>query len=69
MTLQQWFANQPRGAQKRLAGACGVSPTWMTLITNGHRTPSAELAALIHQLTHGLVSREELRPDLFGDLK
>jgi DNA-binding transcriptional regulator YdaS (Cro superfamily) len=69
MKLSEYFANKPRGAQKRLAAACGVSPTWMTLITNGHRVPSPELAALIHQITNGLVSREELRPDIFGGLK
>lgn len=69
MTLQQYFANRPRGAQLEFAQKLGVSRTWMTLITNGHRVPSPELAVLIHQLTNGLVSREELRPDIFGALK
>jgi len=69
MTLQEYFANKPRGAQLDLAKKLGISKTWMTLITNGHQVPSPELAVLIHQLTNGLVTREELRPDLFGALK
>ncbi len=69
MTLHEYSSNKPRGAQLELAKKLGISKTWMTLITNGHQVPSPELAVLIHQLTNGLVTREELRPDIFGALK
>lgn len=69
MQLRDYFRKQPRGAQTALAKRLGISKTWMTLITNGHEMPSAELAVLIHQITGGDVTREELRPDLFGALK
>lgn len=69
MTLKEWFASQPRGTQTELAKKLGVSKTWMTLVTNGHQAPGPELAVMIHQLTGGAVTREELRPDLFGEIK
>lgn len=69
MQLREYFRKQPRGAQAALAQRLGISKTWMTLITNGHQMPSAELAVMIHQITNGAVTREELRPDLFGALK
>jgi DNA-binding transcriptional regulator YdaS (Cro superfamily) len=69
MKLTEYFADKPRGAQRELAEKLGISKTWMTLITNGHQVPSAALAVLIHQVTNGRVTREELRPDLFGGLK
>lgn len=69
MTLKEYFANKPRGAQLELSRRLGISKTWMTLITNGHQVPSPELAVMIHQYTNGLVTRQELRPDIFGELK
>ena len=69
MTLKEYFETRPRGAKLEMAKKLGISKTWMTLITNGHQVPSPELAVLIHQLTNGLVTREELRPDIFGALK
>lgn len=69
MTLKEYFATRPRGAQKELAQRLGISKTWMTLVTNGHALPSPELCALIYQVTNRAVSRESLRPDIFGDLK
>jgi DNA-binding transcriptional regulator YdaS (Cro superfamily) len=69
MTLQEYFSNKPRGAQLELAKRLGISKTWMTLIKNKRKIPSPELAVMIHQLTNGLVTREELRPDIFGVLK
>jgi DNA-binding transcriptional regulator YdaS (Cro superfamily) len=34
-------------------------------VISGRETCSAEMAAQIHKLTNGAVSREDLRPDLF----
>lgn len=69
MTLQEYFATKPIGSQVAFAKRLRISKTWMTLITNGHRVPSPALATLIHQLTDGAVTREELRPDIYGVLK
>ena len=69
MTLQQFFASKPRGAQIELARKCGVSKTWMNLLTSGREVPSPELALLIEKYTKGAVTRKTLRPDIFGEIK
>jgi DNA-binding transcriptional regulator YdaS (Cro superfamily) len=42
-----------------------ISPTWLSLLMNGSRRASPELSAKIEKATGGLVTREELRPDIF----
>lgn len=66
MTLKEYFATLPKGAQKDLAKKLQISTTWMTLVTNGHEVPSVALAVLIEQVTEGKVTRKELRPDVFA---
>ena len=69
MTLKEYLETQPWGTQRDLCKLLGVSKTWLSLITNGHRVPSAHLAYQIEQQTDGRVTRKDLRPDLFGDIK
>lgn len=69
MTLQEFFNNKPRGAQVELARRCGISKTWMNLLTSGREVPSPELALLIEKFTRGAVTRKTLRPDIFGEIK
>jgi hypothetical protein len=63
MTLKEWLSTQPRGAQRRLAEAIGVSWTWMTLIVNGHKLPSRKLTLLIEKETG--INRATLNPKEF----
>lgn len=65
MTLQEWFANQPRGAKTAMASAVKVSKTWLSLVISGHKLPSAMLAVAISGYTKGKVPRKVLRPDIF----
>jgi DNA-binding transcriptional regulator YdaS (Cro superfamily) len=65
MTLTEYFADRPRGAKAQMAEQLGISRTWLSLVISGRETCSAEMAAAIHKLTNGAVSREDLRPDLF----
>ena len=65
MTLVEYFKTEPYGSKKEMAEFIGVSPTWLGLLLNGTRKPSAKLAKKIEKATQGLVKREELRPDLF----
>lgn len=69
MTLKQFFLDKPRGTKAAMAHAMGVSRTWLALLISEARKPSAELANSIHRYTDGAVRREDLRPDLFGELK
>lgn len=66
MTLKQYFKRRPRGAKAEMADKLGISRTWMAQIINEKVVPSAALTVLINQMTNGEVSKESLRPDLFG---
>lgn len=68
MTLIKYFKGKPRGSKVELARKLGISKTWMALIINGQKSPSAVLSAEIERATRGLVTRNDLRPDLFGRL-
>ena len=68
MQLREYLGTR-RGEQRRLANVLNISPTWMNLLVSGKRDCSPELALAIEQATGGQVTRKELRPDLFGDIK
>lgn len=67
MKLKQYFDDEPIGAIKEMAEYLGVTQSWMSLLIHEKRRPSAVLARRIEEATQGLVTRKELRPDLFGD--
>lgn len=67
MTLKQYFVGEPHGAKREMADHLGISPTWLSLLINGSRKPSAALARRIDEATQGLVPASMLRPDLFGE--
>ena len=54
------------GSQARLAEAIGLSQQGVSYLLNGAPTISAEISIAIDRLTNGEVSKEELRPDIFG---
>jgi DNA-binding transcriptional regulator YdaS (Cro superfamily) len=55
------------GSQQALAAAIGVSQQQVSyLMTKARRIP-AEIAIAVERATDGEVSRNELRPDIFGD--
>lgn len=55
------------GSQQALAAAIGVSQQHVSyLMTKARRIP-AEIAIAVERATDGEVSRNELRPDIFGD--
>lgn len=66
MTLQEFFATQPRGSKAKMAEQLGISRTWMSQIISRRVTCSAEMAVAIARLTNEAVRREDIRPDLFG---
>lgn len=66
MTLQEYFATEPRGAKAEMAEFLGISATWLSLIIANRRVASAVLSKKIEKATQGLVKRKDLRPDLFN---
>ena len=65
MTLEEYFKEEPLGAVKEMADYLGISTTWLSLIIHAKRNPSPKLAIKIEEVTIGLVTRKDLRPDLF----
>jgi len=66
MTLTEYFSTEPRGSKAEMAKYLGITPVWLTLIMTGRQRPSGKLCRRIEQATQGLVTREELRPDLYS---
>lgn len=59
-------------SQQKLADALGITqPMVSQWVTSGRqrRPVSPKMAIRIHEVTDGLVSKYELRPDLFGPKK
>jgi len=66
MTLKRFFEGEKHGSKREMADKLGISPTWLSLLINGSRQPSAALARKIEKATKGLVPAKTLRPDLFA---
>lgn len=66
MTLAEYFKTDVRGAKSEMAQYLGITTTWMALLIAKRRKPSPALAVAIEKATAGLVTRQELRPDLFA---
>ena len=69
MTLDKYFENKPRGSKITMARSLGISKTWLSLVISGRRAASPELCVAIERYTKGVVSRRNLRPDVFGDIR
>lgn len=67
MTLEEYFSTEPRGAKHEMAQYLGITDTYMSLLIHGKRRPSPQMAIAIDQATQGLVTKGELRPDIFVD--
>lgn len=65
MTLAEYFKTDVRGAKSEMAEYLKITPTWMALLIAGKRQASPVLALAIEKATGGLVTRQELRPDIF----
>jgi DNA-binding transcriptional regulator YdaS (Cro superfamily) len=65
MTLDEYFKTDVRGAKAEMAEYLGITATWMALLIARRRKPSVALAIAIETATGGLVTRQELRPDIW----
>jgi DNA-binding transcriptional regulator YdaS (Cro superfamily) len=66
MNLQQYFSEEPRGAKIEMARHLGITAEWMSKLIAQKVQPSPVLARALEDATLGLVTRKDLRPDLFG---
>jgi len=59
------YISSGRGNAARIATALGVKAAYVSQIASGHRRASPVRAVQIEELTGGVVTRAELRPDDF----
>lgn len=66
MKLADYFKEEPWGAKAEMARYLGISYEWMSSLISERKKCSAALAKRIEEATQGLVTRKDLRPDLFA---
>ena len=66
MHLKEYFSTEPRGAKQEMAEYLKISATWLSLLVSLKRVPSAALCVKIETATQSLVTKKELRADLFS---
>lgn len=65
MTLATLISDMDR--RRSLAAAVNTNPVYLWQIATGRRRCGPKLAQAIHAQTHGIVRKQDLRPDLWGD--
>ena len=66
MTLTEYFSTEPRGSKIEMAEYLGISQTWLSLIMSGRKRASATICIKIEEATQKLVTRKDLRQDIFS---
>lgn len=69
MTLAEYFSTEPRGSKVEMAQYLNITATYMSLLIHGKRRASPYMALAIEAATQGLVTRRDLRPDLYVEIK
>lgn len=69
MTLQEHLRSLDQAGREALAKKVSKAGSvgYLYQLAGGHRQASPELAKKIEEATGGLVTRRELRPDIFDD--
>lgn len=68
MNIQVKKAVEILGSQSALAEACGVKQAHVWNWLNRDKVIRLENALLIERATKGQVTKEQLRPDLYGEI-
>ena len=65
MNMKQFLNQASPDGREVLAMTIGTTVAYLYQIAGGHSRPGALLCRQIETATHGLVTAEELRPDIF----
>lgn len=66
MKMKQWWDAAQPAEQHRVAFKCGTTRVYLYQLAHSIRQPSPQLAIRIEGATAGKITRESLRPDIFG---
>lgn len=64
MLLRDWYRLQTKAARVKAASACGISPSYLTRLSQGN-DPSPKVALKLEKYTAGAVSRHDLLPAVY----
>ena len=67
MDMKKYFTELSPEAKKSLALAVDTSVAYLSPIANGHRSAGIPMAKLIEEKSGGIVTKEELRPDVYSE--
>jgi len=60
MTLQEYFADKPRGSKVEMCKQLGITKSWLSLIITKQKKPGRSLALIISMYTDDQVPTYEL---------
>jgi DNA-binding transcriptional regulator YdaS (Cro superfamily) len=65
MDMKTFIEKEGLEAATRLAKKAGTKYVYLTQIASGFRKPSGRLVLLLERYSEGMLTRHELRPDLY----
>lgn len=66
--LHDWFINASPDQRENVAKKAETTVAYLIQLAGGHRKPSPDLARRLSIATEGKLTREGLRPDIYGEL-
>lgn len=64
--MRSWLHKKTKEERSIVAQKAGVSVGYFWQISGGHKRPSLETSKALQDATHGELTIEGLRPDIFG---
>jgi len=65
MDMHTYWRGLPTAQRAALAESCDTQVVYLSQIAHGHRKASGRLTLRLEQATSGVVTRHDLRPDLY----
>lgn len=68
MDMRTFLKTTSKTERERVAKEVETTVAYLFQLAGGHRKPSVKLAMRLEKASGGLLSRRDLRPDIFRDL-
>lgn len=68
MDMRTFLKTTSKTERERVAKEVETTVAYLFQLAGGHREPSVKLAMRLEKASGGLLSRRDLRPDIFRDL-
>jgi DNA-binding transcriptional regulator YdaS (Cro superfamily) len=66
MSFKSYYDSLDSSGKKELSGKMKVTLGYLSQLATGHRKAGIHVIAKIERATNGALTREQLRPDVFG---